>query len=66
MKELKRVSIRIVKRINKYLYNNPTKRTKAAMYCNMAYDKFMMYVVWMKKMGMMQVYYKDGEVFLKT
>lgn len=39
MKELKRVSLNIVKRINTYLYNNPTRRTGAAMMCNMAYDK---------------------------
>jgi len=47
-KELKRIEWITVKRIVVFLhYNNKFKRTKIAMRCNMAYDKFLLYLDWL-------------------
>jgi predicted transcriptional regulator len=47
-KELKRIEWSTVKRIVVFLhYNNKFKRTKIAMRCNMAYDKFLLYLDWL-------------------
>ena len=46
-KEIKRIEWSTVKRIIVYLfYNNGFKKTKIAMQCNMAYDKFLLYLDW--------------------
>ena len=52
-KELKRIEWSTVKRIIVYLYyNNGLKKTKIAMQCNMAYDKFLLYLDWMDTMDL--------------
>ena len=54
-KELKRIEWNTVKRIIVFLYyNNRFKKTKIAMQCNMAYDKFLLYLDWMHIMDLIK------------
>jgi len=54
-KELKRIEWNTVKRIISFLYyNNQFKKTKIAMQCNMAYDKFLLYLDWMDIMDLIK------------
>jgi len=54
-KELKRIEWNTVKRIIVFLYyNNHIKRTRIAMQCNMAYDKFLLYLDWMEIMDLVK------------
>ena len=54
-KEIKRIEWSTVKRIIVYLYyNNGFKKTKIAMQCNMAYDKFLLYLDWMDTLDLIK------------
>lgn len=54
-KELKRIEWSTVKRIIVFLnYNNQIRKTKIAMQCNMAYDKFLLYLDWMDIMELVK------------
>jgi predicted transcriptional regulator len=54
-KELKRIEWNTVKRIIVFLYyNNQFGKTRIAMQCNMAYDKFILYLDWMEVMDLVK------------
>ena len=54
-KELKRIEWSTVKRIIVFLYyNNRFKKTIIAMRCNMAYDKFLLYLDWLNTMDLIK------------
>ena len=67
MLELKRIEVRTLKRILNHLSSNPGKRVQTAMYCNMAYDRFIPYVNMLCRLELIsQTITKDGIILNVT